>query len=884
MTKRRAWLGRLREWLGRRSDADLEAELRSHLELAADDSTHRAASLRFGDVSHTMETVRGTRRFAAWRDVARDLRYAVRSLRAAPTFTVAAVLTLALGIGANAAVFSLVQAVMLRTLPLTEPDQLHFIAHGSSTPRPDSTSSNYPYFERLRSQSTGVFAGITAATSRRFKVSTDAGIEQVRGQYVSGNYHALLGVRLALGRGFTLEDDRAAGAPPIAVISAAYWTRQFNRRPDILGQTIAVDGTPAAVVGVTTPGFDGLDPGAPVDITLPMSLITRQRPGFLDAHDGWTSLTLVARLKPGVAASQAAATTDAILQQYLREPDNVWALGQTNDTFRAALLLPAGRGTSGLRTQYGTPLGVLMGMVGVLLGIACLNIANLLTVRASTRRKELAVRLSLGATRGRVARQLLTEHALIAAIGGGAGFAFAGWGTRAVVGLLGQGRNGVMLDAQPDAGVLLFTTVVSVVTGLVFGTVPAFRAARVDPLPALKNAVRHHRHARLTGRKLLAAGQVALSLALLVGAGLLVQTLKNVRAIDGGFQRDNLLLFSLDASGTSFQAARLPALCGDLIQRLQLRPEVSSGSCSTMSPVDTRAEFRGLNLPDRPATPEARGVYVNVVGAGYFDTMGIPVRRGRAIGTGDTAAAEKVAVLNDSAAAFFFPGVDPIGLTLSFISRPDTAIRIVGIVGDARHDLRDVPPRMLYTALPQIHEPTSSLTASVRAVDFDRIRRELRAEVRSLSPAVVVTAVRTMEEQIDQEVVRERLLAILSTSFGVVALLLCCVGLYGVMAFDVAARNREIGVRLALGASPASILMSVLRQAALVAALGLTAGLALALSSSESLKGLLFGLPPRDPVTLVGACLMLAVTAAAAVLIPARRAAQIDPVRVLRAD
>lgn len=884
MTTRRAWVGRLREWLGRRSDADLEAELRSHLELAAEDGGRRQARLRVGDVPRAMETLRGVRRFAAWRDVVRDLRYAVRSLRAAPTFTIAVVLTLALGIGANAAIFSLVQAVMLRRLPLTDPGQLHFIAHGSGTPRPDGTSSNYPYFERLRSQSTDVFAGITAATSRRFKVSTDAGVEQVRGQYVSGNYHALLGVRLAVGRGFSVEDDRANGVPAIGVISAAYWARQFNRRPDVVGQTITVDGTPVAVVGVTAPGFDGLDPGATVDITVPMSLMARHRPGFLDAHDGWTSLTLVARLKPDVSVSQATARTDAILQQYLREPDNVWAIQHSNDNFRQALLLPAARGTAGLRTQYGTPLGVLMGMVAVLLVIACLNIANLLTVRASARRKELAVRLSIGATRGRVARQLLTEHALIAAIGGGVGFALAGWGTRAVVGLLAQGRNGVSIDAQPDAGVLLFTTIVSVVTGLVFGTVPALRAARVDPLLALKSAVRHHRHARLTGRRLLAAGQVALSLALLVGAGLLVQTLKNVRTIDGGFQRDHLLLFGLDTSGTSFQAAGLPQLCGDLIERLRLRPGVSSGSCSTMSPVDTRAEFTGLHLPDRPETPEARGIYVNVVSAGYFQTMGIPVRRGRAIGAGDTGAAEKVAVLNESAAAFFFPGEDPVGRTLSFIRRPDTMIRIVGIVGDARHDLRDDPPRMVYTALTQIQGATAALTASVRAVDFDTIRAELRTEVRALSPAVVVNAVRTMEEQIDEEVVRERLLAILSTSFGVVALLLCCVGLYGVMAFDVAARHREIGVRLALGASRLSILLNVLRQAAIVAVPGLAVGLGLAWSSSKILEGLLFGLPPRDPVTLLGACLTLGLTAAAAALVPARRAAQVDPARVLRAD
>jgi predicted permease len=809
-----------------------------------------------------------------------DLRNAFRTLLKDPGFAIVAVLTLALGIGANTAIFSMMNAVLLRTLPLHAPEQLYYIAHG--TPEQNSTSSNYPFFERMRSRS-DVFAGVTTYSTSTFRISNKEGAERVSGQFVSGNYHALLGVPMALGRGFASEDDRAAGRSPFAVISDAYWASRFGRSPDVLGKVLIVDGYPVSIVGVTAAAFDGLVPGRVAHVTLPFSMMALDNAEFLSAHDGWSSRPLVARVKAGITTAQATAVADAVFQQYMAEPENQWARIQTPDAYRSAMLLPASQGSEDLRRQYGVALKVLMGMVGVVLLIATINVANLLLVRASTRAREVAVRMSLGATRGRLVQTLVIESTLLALCAGALGAVIAVGGTRLVMTMFAPGQSPIVLDVQPDRTVLLFTFLVSLATGLAFGVGPALTATRLDLTPALKEGRSTVRRGHVALRQLLVGSQIAMCVVLLFGAGILVRTLHNLNSIDGGFTRENVLLFELNIAGAPFQADRFPALCGDLLSRLSRRSGVTSTSCSTTSPTHTRGEIRGLHLPGLPNTPEARGVWVNVVTPGYFETMGIRVLSGRAFAAQDITGSARVAVINERTARQYFGGEDPIGRTISFMSAPNDAISIVGLVTDVRERLRQEPPRMVYLALTQLPAPVFQLTGAVRTMgDTTGVASSIRTELAALSPDVSVAYIRTIEEQISAALIRERLLATLATWFGVLALVLACVGLYGATTYEVTQRTRDIGIRLALGAAPRRVLGSVVGRNVLLTISGISAGLIGAVTSASVLSTFVFGITTRDRWTLVAAVLILAVTTLIASYLPARRAARVNPIVALR--
>jgi predicted permease len=812
-----------------------------------------------------------------------EIKYAARSLRRTPGFTAAAIVTLALGIGGTTAIFSLMYAVMFRTLPVDAPDGLYFIAHGGNGRF--STASNYPWLERAR-QLDDVFTGVAAFNIRRFKVSSDDGLEQVTGQFVSGNYHGLIGVPLALGRGFTAEDDRAAGSSPLAVISDAFWARRFNRSPDVLGQTLVVGGHPLSIVGVTAPRFDGLEPGESVDVTLPLSIRVQDEPDFLSWHDTWTSMPLVARLKPGVTMERAQPVLEAAYRQYMSEPENQEFSRTPRGDLRTSRLLPALRGSDDLRRGYATPLSVLMGMVGVVLLIACVNVANLLLVRGAKRAREVAIRMSVGASRWQIARQLLTESLMLAVSGGAIGVLLAGWGTLFVGVLLREGRNPILIDAQPNGTVLLFAITLSVITGLAFGLAPAFRATRVDLTPSLKErGVNPTTRLAWTGPKILVAGQIALSLILVFGAALLVRTLQNLRQLDAGFQRENVLLFALDARDTPFPSERMAGLCGDVLARMRSRSGVLAASCSTMSPVDTSLEIRRLGVPAAPPGPGARDVHANTVTPEYFRTFGIELVRGRGFTDQDTSSSPPVAVVTEAMARFYFGTLDPVGRSIGFGNVPKRLITIVGVVKDARLQLRDAPPRMVYTPLAQIAEPPQDLTVAVRATGSTTpLGAAARSDVRGLSPDVAVTYVRTMRQQIDAALVSERLLAVLSTTLGVLALLLACLGLYGVMSYDITRRTHDIGVMMALGADGLSVLAAVLGQTAAIAVAGIAAGAVAAALASRLVSGFLFGLTARDPITFVTAAALLAATALLAGYLPARRAARVDPAVALRAE
>jgi len=873
----------------------LDEDIRDHLEREiqdnidrglAPDEARRRALLAFGNVALAKEDARAIW-VRPWLDQLRqDIRYTCRTIRRNPGFAAVVVLTLGLGIGANTAIFSVFEVIALRTVGLASPDELYFVAHGSLRSSP---SSNYPYFERIRARS-DLFAGATTYMRSTFKVSAGDDVETVRGQFVSGNYHAVLGVPIALGRGFASEDDRAGSDSLVAVISDVYWARKFDRDPRVLGRTLVIDQRPISIVGVTAPGFSGLDPGTRVDVTLPLAVRTLDAANFLTNHGTWLGdAPVIVRLAQGMPRDRAASAVDALFQQYLGEPDNGWLRKIPGWDHVSATLIPANRGTGGLRREYSTSINVLMAMVGVVLLIGCANVANLLLARGTARAKEVAVRMSIGADRARLVRQFLTESILLALIGGALGLLLARAGVAAIAALVSTGPEAILLDVQPNATVLGFTIAVSLLTGLLFGLMPAFGCTRVDVTPALRAAGAAMRPGgrRWSVRQALVAAQIGLCVLLVSCAGLLGRTLRNLETRESGITRENLLLFSVDARRTAFRAEQLPTLCHDLIERLIGRAAVVSGSCSRNIPVNSRGNAAPLEIPGAPAQPpNARQVFTNMVTPDYFRTLGIALVGGRVFDSRDTASSERVAVVNRAVVRLFFGNENPIGRRVHFYQDEAHPMTIVGVVEDAaQRSLREDPPRTVYTPLSQLSQPEELLTVALRTrQDPAALAGSVRDEVRALSPHVVVDYIRTMEQQIEQTLVRERLVAMLSSAFGALALVLSCIGLYGVVSYDVARSVRELGIRLALGAQRLDVLGGVVRGALSVSLIGILAGLVAALAATRVLGTLLFRITARDPVTLASAAALLLLTTLLASYIPARRASRVDPITVLRME
>ncbi len=853
----------------------------------APEEARRQALLKFGNVALVREDTRAVWVRAWLEQLGQDIRYALRTLRRNPAFATTVILTLALGIGANTAIFSLFQAIMLPSLPIHAADELYFVAHGArGTP-----SANYPYFERVRAR-TDLFAGVTTyLRGRTVKVSTGESIETARAQFVSGHYHAVVGVPMALGRGFTSDDDRAGAGPLVAVISDGYWARKFGRDPQILGRTLTIDGRPLSIVGVTAAGFDGLDPGTRVDVTLPFAVTTLDTPKFLTDHGTWLGdMPIVVRLKPGVESVQADSAIEVLFQGYLSESDNAWLRKLPGWDRVHASLSPANRGTAGLRNQYSSSVQILMAMVGIVLLIGCANVANLLVARGTARAKEVAVRMSIGAGRLRLVRQFLTESLLLALLGGVLGFGLARVSVNAIGGMVSGASNPVYLNLQPNATVLAFTLAVSMLTGLLFGLAPAVRTTRVDMSPALKSTgttVIRQTRGRWSPRQVLVSVQVGLCVLLVSGAGLLGQTLRNLETRPTGIDRHNLLLFSLDARGTPFAAERVPALCEDLVARTVSRAGVISGSCSRNLPINSRGNAGPLEVPGAPPQPlNARMVFTNMVTPDYFRTFGIGVVAGRMFDARDSANAQKVAIVNRALARFFFGKDDAVGRSVHFYKDDANPMTIVGIVEDAtQRSLREEPPMTIYTPLAQLRQPEGLVTVALRTTDNpSSLAGPMRAEVRALAPDVVVDDFRTMEQQIGAELVRERLLAMLSMAFAALAVVLSCVGLYGVVTYDVSRSLRDLGIRMALGAQRLDVLRQVIRGAALISSIGIAVGLLATLAGTRVVGSLLFGVTARDPLTLAAAAALLMLTTVIASYIPARRASRIDPALVLRTE
>jgi putative ABC transport system permease protein len=876
-----------------RFEREMRDEVRFHIEARAADvagtglppaEAMRRARMEFGTVDAIKDDCRQSRGLRWLDELTNDLRYALRLMRKTPGFTAAAVLSLALGIGANTAIFSLMDAVLLRTLPVSNPQDLVFLAHGQAD-RPGA-SSNYPLFDRYRSIE-GVFGGITAFSPTTYKLKSNDGLENVSGLWVNGSFHGVLGVPMALGRGFSGESDRPTDMPT-AVLSDAFWLRRFGRDPSVLDSTITLDGRPVAIVGVTAQTFTGLVPGTNPDVTMPIAVRAIAEPEYLTMHDTWTDLTIVGRLKPGVSADAALPPVDVAFRQYMSEDENTWITKGNPAAFANAVLVPASRGSGVLRRQYETALKVLMGMVAIVLLIASVNVANLLLVRSAARAQEVAIRMCVGGGRGRLIRQFLTESLLLAVFGGALALVFAQWGTAAIMSLFKAAETPLLIDVSPTPRVLAFTATISLVTGIVFGLVPAFASTRVDLTPALKDAVVTRLSRRWSSSHALVAAQIALGIVVLAVAALLGRTLHNLKSIDAGFTPGNLLLVTLDTYGTPIPEAVRTSTFREVLDRVKALPGVEKASMSRSTPIHTSGNARALVMP--PGTSERiedNAAFTNPISPEYFDTMGIRLLRGRAFSLlDDAASAQHVAVINETMAKFWAGDRDPIGMTLAFKGSPKDQITIVGVVEDTHQmNLREAPPRTVYTPVAKSEQPPSGLTVELRTShDPAAIAAAVREAVRGVNRSIVIRYMRTIDQQINASLVRERVLATLSAGFAFLALTLCAIGLYGVMSYTVTRRSREIGIRMALGAARGRVLGQVLSQTFAIAAAGTVAGIAGALMTTQTLNTFLFGLSGRDPGTIAGVAVALLVISMITGFLPARRAATLDPVRAIRTE
>jgi predicted permease len=891
-------MARLRSWWSAlvhrgRFEDEMRAEMQFHLQARIADlvdggmrpvEAERQARMEFGTVDALQDDCRQSRGLRFIDTTTQDVRYATRLMRKTPGFTAAAIISLALGIGANTAIFTLVDAVIFRTLPFNEPQGLYFLAHG--TAENPGTSSNYPLFERFAAL-TDVFDGVTAYNTNGLKVSTPDGLESVDSLWVSGNYHAVVGVPMALGRGFAAERDRDLGGSMIAVISDQYWARRFNRAPDVLGRTLILNGHSVGIVGVTAPEFTGLVPGTRPDITLPLSVRALDDKEFLDDKGTWTSMPILARLKPGVSEAQARAAADVALRQYMSEKENAWMMKRSPEAFSAAHLLPAARGSNSLRQRYARPLTVLMALVGLILLIAAANVANLQLVRGEGRAKEVAVRICVGGGRSRLIRQFLTESLLLSVCGAVLGLVLAVWGTSAVMAFFSTLEAPVLLDVAPNARVLAFTAVITVLTGIAFGLLPALKSTRVDLSPALKDGAAPRRTPRrwIAGHALLVS-QLALGVIVIACAGLLSRSLYNLKALNTGFDGDHVLVFTLDSYGTPLDAVARLAVYDELRARLRALPGVTRVAASRSVPVHTSGNARLLDLPGPLDTAMDRSAFINTMTPGYFDTFGIRMLRGRDFSDLDTKTSPRVAIISTSMARLYFGNRDPMEQTFAFMSEPDKKFTVVGLVEDTHQmNLREKAPPIVYTPLIQEAEPPRWMNFAMKtAQQPTALATAATAAARAVTKDVIIRYVRTMEQQVNASLIRERLVASLSIAFALLALVLVAVGLYGVMSYSVSRRGREIGIRMALGARRGNVLWQVLRQTLVVSVIGILIGVGVVLVSARYVSTLLFGLSERDPLTLASVALMLLCTAMIAGFFPARRAASLDPVTAIKSQ
>jgi predicted permease len=896
----------VRWWQIRKRNADLERELRSDLELeeqeqrencqSAEEASY-AARRAFGNAVLIREQTHEAWGWAPFERLWQDVRYTFRGFVRNPGFVAVIVATLALGIGANTGVFSVINAIMLRSLPVREPSQLVQIAFQGKR---DATSFvgesfSYPLFKELRqeNQSFSELAAFDSWDSFKAEPAAEslapAG-EPLKGQFVSANFFSMLGLNPVIGRTFAADEERGDGGNPVAVISYAAWEQDFQKDPQVLGTKLLVRGTPLTIIGVGPRHFSGVNPGKTFGLWVPLTmapqLLSASQLSLTDASSNW--LSLMGRVKQGLSQGQAKEKLDAAYQQLQRSQDISRLSPQEQRDFysRRIVLLPGARGADYARKEFGQPLWLLMGMVGLVLVIACANVTNLQLMRASTRDREVAIRMAMGAGSCRLFRQLLTESTLLALMAAGLGLIFAYWSSRILVALMS-----IKIDIHPDLRVLLFTAMLAVLTGLVAGIAPAVGVFRRNQNPSVRggasNAINSGSGTRI-GRVLMVF-QFALSLVVVFAGVLLTQTLRNLETLDPGFNRSHVLLFRLDSERTGRGDPKLVELYQELAEQLDSTPGVQSASYSRLTPIsgrgwDSRTYVEGYS----PNPDESVHVFLNAVGLRFFETLGTPLLMGRTFGPQDQAQSASVAVINQTMARHYFAGRNPIGKHIGRWRWDESReYEVIGVVGDAKYtSLRDDVPPTAYLYLPQVAEIPGEVTFEVgSAASIAVLVSEVRDALKRVDPRLAAEDVTTLAQQVDTSLDQERLVSSVSDCFSGLALALACIGLYGLMGYSVARRTREIGLRIALGARRGTVFRMIVGQGLRLAAVGLSIGILASLLLARvlpSFSHFLYGVRADDPSSIIVVSLALLVVAGVSCYIPANRAMRVDPIVTLR--
>ncbi len=825
-----------------------------------------------------------------------DLRLAVRGLRRSPLFATVAILSLALGIGANTAIFTLIDQLLLRKLPVKAPDELVMLYQEGSNMGSNmgSRMHSYPIYQDYQQRA----EPLSEVLCRRLvsaSVSIDNRTERLEAELVSGNFFSMLGVQAAAGRVFnSQEDDQVYQGHPVVVLGHDYWDRRFARDPAVVGKKILVNNYPMTIVGVSAAGFAGIDPAHAPQIRVPILMKPVMMPewtwlGIADRRARWVQV--FGRLKPGQTVESAQAPLQGLFRQIRAYEMTLpaakdWS-AYSRDQFMKGQLLVQGAavGYSGLRNDFSTALVVLMCMVGLVLLIACANVANLLIARGFMRQKEIAVRLSLGASRGRLIRQLLVESLVLSCVGGVVGILLAIVLTRGLLALIPSSGPPLMINAAPDMRILLFALALTFLTGIIFGLVPALRASRPDPWTTLKDTIGSIAGSggSLFLRKGLVTAQVALSFLLLFGAGLFVRSLQNLKTTDTGVALDNLVTFQVSPALNGYDNQRGANFYDQLLDRLRVAPGVQSAGMAAVSILsgdewDSSMSVEGHRAQDG----EDMQAFMNALSPGYFETMKIPILKGRDFTRMDAKEEATVAIVNRRFAEHFFKGKSALGKRLGWGTRPDTklTIEIVGVVADSLYEgPREGVRRQVF--IPNWGNRSAALYVRTRT-ESSGAYNLLRSEVKTLDAALPIYAMKTLEGQLDETLLTDRLIALLSAGFGLLATLLASIGLYGVMAFVVARRRKELGVRLALGAQPAMLMWLVMKEVLVLLAIGLAIGVPSALALGQYVSSQLYGIEPSDPWIAGTTMALLTAVSAAAGLIPAHRASRIDPILALR--
>ena len=902
----------------RRVERELDDELSAFAEAAAADhqsrgmtpeDARRAALTEMGSRNALKHQVLSSRWESHVESLLKDIRIGIRGLAKTPGFTVVALLSLALGIGANTAIFTLINAVLLRSLPVSHPEQLYLFGQGkwrgSTGGMPDASWQlfSYRFFKDFSAQ-TQSFSGVAAQSSIQMSshISIAGGsVERVRIDLVSGNYFNVFEVTPALGRVIAESDDQVAGASPVAVASYGWFQRHFQGNPAAIGQSVHIQGRDYTIIGVARPGFNGIAMDQPTDLWIPLSMEKEISPGWNGLADNdFESLYVVGRLRPGVPLAQASASTNTLFRQLIRA-EFLGGAGSSDDLGKLQKarieLTPAPGGLPSLKLRLSAPLQILMVIVALVLLIACANLANMLLARGVSRARELAVRQALGASRRRIMVQLLTESFLLATAGAAFGILLAWSGLHLLLSLGSDGPEPIPLDLSPDIRVLSFTLLITALTAILFGVAPALRATRLELTPALRDGRgASSASARSALSRSLIVGQVALSILLLAAAGLFLHSLYNLTRVDLGFDPRNVTVFSLDEYAANLPLdARLIQLQQQIEQKVQALPGVQSASFS-MFTFNQGEWSSGLAMQGvSKNTLNSEDVLYNVIGTQYLQTVGIPLISGRNFTTQDTATSPHVAIVNETLGRNFFPTGSPLGHHFCLCDPADSHeqkvefdIEIVGVVRDARYvrmgESRHMAAYFPYTQHIQYFGNFSVKSATSAATLIPAVRRVV-AEV---NPEIAVAQVEPMAAQVQGSIGTQRLIGWLSAFFAGLAVFLAGIGTYGLISYSVARRTNEIGIRVALGAQTPTLLWMVLRQSLILLATGLLIGIPVALVTARSLATVLreqlFHVSPMDPLTFAIACLVVSIMTIAAAWIPARRAAKVDPLTALRCE